>query len=45
MSALRKALEDRANSGHGVLTHTELREILAAFPEEEERCCCGVCGL
>jgi len=41
MSALRKHLEDRANSGHGVVTHTEVREILAAFPEEEEHCRCG----
>ncbi|XAZ30648.1 hypothetical protein AAHB34_16005 [Paenarthrobacter ureafaciens] len=32
MSSLRAVLEERANRGYGVITHTELREILAAHP-------------
>ncbi|WP_024817073.1 hypothetical protein [Arthrobacter sp. 31Y] len=36
MSTLREVLEARANSGHGVVTHTELRQILAAYGEQTD---------
>lgn len=33
MSTLREVLEARANSGYGVITHTELRTILTEHPD------------
>jgi hypothetical protein len=35
MSTLREVLEARANSGYGVITHTELRTILDEHPEPD----------